>query len=354
MSIANEKLHSLAEQLLNSATLNPTIQGMTPLTGGRNNRAYKLVTPDATYCLKCYNTQRGDPRNRLLHERAFLAHCHNLGLSNTATLITHNTNANAALFKWIDGAHYHTVSGNSSPDRSALETALSFFEKLNGHNNAPSAICLPNAADSCFSPQQYLSATETRIRYLTAIPETTTLHSQASAWCKKKLIPLWGRLEIKIKKAYAQRGIPLTASLRTSQRCISPSDFGYHNTLHTQGKTYFIDFEYAGWDDPAKMVADFFCQPEHPPIMDDIHDFAAHALSLFSHTPQALDRLSWVLPLTQLKWCCLVLNEFHPDTATQRQYAYDQKDLVQHLAVQLEKSIAQYAKIELTDHEIRA
>ena len=30
------------------------------------------------------------------------------------------------------------------------------------------------------------------------------------------------------------------------------------------GELCFLDFEYAGWDDPAKMVADFFCQPAVP------------------------------------------------------------------------------------------
>ena len=29
-------------------------------------------------------------------------------------------------------------------------------------------------------------------------------------------------------------------------------------------KLRFLDFEYAGWDDPAKLIGDFFCQPAIP------------------------------------------------------------------------------------------
>ena len=47
--------------------------------------------------------------------------------------------------------------------------------------------------------------------------------------------------------------------------CLSPSDFGFHNALlDDEGKLTFLDFEYAGRDDPAKLVSDFFCQPEVP------------------------------------------------------------------------------------------
>ena len=39
---------------------------------------------------------------------------------------------------------------------------------------------------------------------------------------------------------------------------MSPSDFGLQNTLFTKNKLFFIDFEYAGLDDPAKCLLDFF------------------------------------------------------------------------------------------------
>ena len=47
--------------------------------------------------------------------------------------------------------------------------------------------------------------------------------------------------------------------LEEDEKIISPSDFGLHNAkLGEDGKLAFFDFEYAGWDDPAKTIADFF------------------------------------------------------------------------------------------------
>ena len=41
-------------------------------------------------------------------------------------------------------------------------------------------------------------------------------------------------------------------------RILSPSDFGLHNTISKKNKLYFFDFEYFGWDDPIKLICDFF------------------------------------------------------------------------------------------------
>src|SRR5258708_29751946 len=43
--------------------------------------------------------------------------------------------------------------------------------------------------------------------------------------------------------------------------------FGFHNALlRPSQELCFLDFEYAGHDDPAKMVGDFFSQPAIPEI----------------------------------------------------------------------------------------
>jgi thiamine kinase-like enzyme len=42
---------------------------------------------------------------------------------------------------------------------------------------------------------------------------------------------------------------------------VSPSDLGFHNILKYKKKLYFYDFEYAGLDDPIKLICDFFWHP---------------------------------------------------------------------------------------------
>ena len=65
---------------------------------------------------------------------------------------------------------------------------------------------------------------------------------------------------------------------------MSPSDFGFHNALATPGgRLVFIDFEYAGWDDPAKLANDFFCQPAVPVDARFYDDFVARAMTFSPH-----------------------------------------------------------------------
>ena len=49
------------------------------------------------------------------------------------------------------------------------------------------------------------------------------------------------------------------AELPKKERIFNPGDFGFHNAIRRpDGNLVFVDFEYSGWDDPAKLMADFF------------------------------------------------------------------------------------------------
>ena len=49
-----------------------------------------------------------------------------------------------------------------------------------------------------------------------------------------------------------------TESIQKEKLTLSPSDFGFHNSLRSQNENLiFHDFEYFGWDDPVKLISDF-------------------------------------------------------------------------------------------------
>ncbi len=53
--------------------------------------------------------------------------------------------------------------------------------------------------------------------------------------------------------------MPLAANCRRMKFIVSPSDFGFHNALLDDGGAIsFLDFEYSGRDDPAKLDLRFF------------------------------------------------------------------------------------------------
>ena len=103
---------------------------------------------------------------------------------------------------------------------------------------------------------------------------------------------------------------------------MSPSDFGFHNALlDSLGRLCFFDFEYAGWDDPAKLVGDFFCQVEVPVSRRFLAGFAEGIASTYPQPDALIERIQLLFPVYQLKWCCIVLNEFLPAGRARREFS---------------------------------
>ena len=106
------------------------------------------------------------------------------------------------------------------------------------------------------------------------------------------------------------------------QRCISPSDFGFHNALMTStGVPKFFDFEYAGWDDPAKMVGDFFAQISVPIEESFFDGFVSLTMSPFPGPEDLVLRSYLLRPAYQIKWCCIVMNIFLPVNLSRRKFS---------------------------------
>jgi len=127
--------------------------------------------------------------------------------------------------------------------------------------------------------------------------------------------------------------------LPAEERCLSPSDFGFHNALlRPDGSVCFIDFEYAGWDDPAKTVGDFFSHPGVAVSHEQFEPFLARALAPFDNAEQMAARVRLLEPISQMKWCCIILNEFLPAAARRRNFANPVSDAIALKQRQLDKA----------------
>ena len=109
-------------------------------------------------------------------------------------------------------------------------------------------------------------------------------------------------------------GTSWDAPLPRASQTLSPSDFGFHNAIRRPGGTLaFVDFEYFGWDDPAKTIVDFLLHPGMAIPEPFKHQFAAGMLAAFGDVPGIGARSRIVYPLFGLKWCLIVLNDFLPE-----------------------------------------
>jgi len=86
---------------------------------------------------------------------------------------------------------------------------------------------------------------------------------------------------------------------------LSPSDYGLHNFIFNNGNFKFIDFEYAGLDDPIKLVCDFVLHPRNNLSISDVNKFSK-CLSFFNTID--LEKVNKLLPIFIVKWILIILN----------------------------------------------
>ena len=257
-----------------------------PLSGGANNRAFRVRFPEKSAFLKAYFQHPGDKRDRLRAEYSFTKFAWDAGLRCLPAPLACDRKNHLGLYEFIEGQMVRKAT------KEAVQQAITFFRELNRHQ--ATATALPLASEACFSVAEHLATVERRVTALGGIEDEA-----ASAFVREELMPCWREVAGRIP-----------ADTTPVERCVSPSDFGFSNALEEpSGRLRFFDFEYAGWDDPAKTICDFFCQPAVPVPLE--------FLSMF----EAPERTVMLLPLYRVKWCCIMLNEFLPIGSIRRRYA---------------------------------
>jgi hypothetical protein len=110
--------------------------------------------------------------------------------------------------------------------------------------------------------------------------------------------------------------------LQDSGQTLSPSDYGFHNALRRRdGTLVFLDFEYFGWDDPAKMLSDFLLHPAVSLSAGLRRRFVRRALATLASDETTERRWRAVYPIWGLKWCLILLNVFTSEHLRRRQFA---------------------------------
>lgn len=294
------------------------VLGVQALAGGGNNRVHRLDTSGGPLVLKHYFRHETDPRNRLAAEYAFLTFCAAHGISRVPKPIGADGLAGIALYSFVAGA----VPGPSEePGLADIAQAAALLADLRQAAGYADALALSDAAEACFTLADHVACVDRRLDQLAALLDVATGASvpAARAFLLDQLRPAWDGLRGLVAER-ARQEKPAGAG-----RILSPSDFGFHNALRTANGLVFFDFEYSGWDDPAKTLCDFVCQPRipvPPALLPDALLALAEAVTSERMARTALlNRALLLLPLHRLKWCCIMLNEFKPDGGARRDFA---------------------------------
>jgi hypothetical protein len=301
------------------------------LRGGANNQAFRVDGLAAEPLLvKRYFLHSGDPRDRFAHERAFYTYSAQAGVEQMPRAIAWDQAQRLGVFTFENGEPPTTAT------LSLVQAAMKFFRQLNGPLRVGAA--LPNASEACFSIEEHVQAIAKRVASLGSIQCVDTVDHEAQSFVQEHLLSAWQAVRTDLEERFAKT--ERAELLPQNERCVSPSDFGFHNTLVQGDRVIFIDFEYAGWDDPAKLVGDFFCQPEVPVSEQhwpEMIKCTATALAL-RRPDRFQQRCLALLPAYQIKWACILLNEFTAAGRSRRAFSLGESAAAARRVRQLERA----------------
>ena len=291
-----------------------------PVGGGGNNRIYRAEIAGKPVALKGYRTDDGDTRDRLGQEWTALTLVSRHLPDAVPRPLACDRMSGWAAYEWVEGKG----AGNASD--SDIDVAIAFLRDLQTLRRKPEAAALGLASEACLSLGELTSQIERRLRRLAGIDAVAPFLADVEG--------IFARL--------AGDGPELPAE----GRILSPSDFGFHNAIRRpDGRLVFIDFEYFGWDDPAKLASDIHWHPGMALTAVQRARFATGLAQIFGGDPGYPERLARYRPLIGLRWCLILLNEFLPAGLARRRHAGQASDAQVARDRQLAKARALYSEV---------
>jgi len=315
--IENTKLNKEVSDFLNRHGYRDDVQ-LTPIPRGGNNRVFRLLVGEKEFLLKIYFQHIDDFRNRLKAEYNFSQFLWNHSIYQIPEPIVQEVFRGWGVYEFVKGKPFRQVDVGESQ----VIKAANFFRVINQYRVESEAQSLLVGSEACFSIKEHVECIVKRMERVQRINGESELNQKVDNFVTKYLVPSWLRIKTKLENQLNKNSDNWKVQINLDERCLSPSDFGFHNALKIAGgEIRFIDFEYAGWDDPAKMICDFFCQPEIPVSIDHFNIFTELALSEFAHKKNIIRRSWELLSAYRIKWCCIMLNDFLPVGNRRRDFA---------------------------------
>jgi len=191
---------------------------------------------------------------------------------------------------------------------------VSFIQALKTIKPDAEAQALGSAAEAFFTADGVAANVRKRLARLESLEMQGPAYDSLRRFLREQFAPAL--------QAFAGRAMAGSdGELALNHRTLSPSDLGFHNSLRVgDGRLVFLDFEYFGWDDPAKTLSDCLLHPMMRLAPERKRQLAEGFDRIFGTDPGWRARVKGLYPLFALKWCMIMLNEFRPEQIERRQY----------------------------------
>jgi hypothetical protein len=316
------------------------------IKAGGNNRIVRVdQRGELPRAVKIYFRHPDDKRDRLATEFGALSFLWRHGVRRTPQPLATDPDRGVAIYSFIEG----TRIAPADISREDIAAAVRMLQILRDHIGAEGAQDFGPASEAVFSLDGLLSNLRDRYKRHLAVDGSDPIFCEYQTFRDGPLIRALDIMEQAARVTAARVGEAGDKEIPQSMRILSASDFGFHNAIRRpSGDVIFLDFEYFGWDDPAKTVCDFCYHPAMVLTPQLRRLFAASAIPLLGGAELAA-RVGRLFPIFGLKWCIILLNEFLPEGRLRRGLASGRSSNGV-LAVQLEKARAMLERV-MTERE---
>jgi hypothetical protein len=277
------------------------------LQGGINNRVFRCGDGTTMHVIKGYSPTQPGQRDRMRAEVEFLDYAAQVAPQYVPHLLHVDHVQRCVVLEYFHGEPY---PDGRSPRQADVDAAIDFFRCLNADRRAATRCVTAGAAEGFLRISEHMANVRTRVASMGTdhLPTGTKAHA---ADLLLRLADLTDSVERRTWELIAS-GATANA-IDVDRLCLSPSDFGFHNAIRTDSGIKFIDFEFAGWDDPAKAVADFVLQPRVP-----VRTGTLPLLRALDDNQAIVRKRCEVLGLVlRLKWVCIMLAVLQPQRLQQ-------------------------------------
>lgn len=291
--------------------------------GGKNSQVYHITCEAGgkriDYAVKRYFRHSADLRDRLGVEYGALTFLTKYGVDRVPKPIAVDIKNGLAVYEYIDGVKKDADQVTEQD----IDDAVSFLIDLDINKGKSEAKGFIPASEANFSIQAVCDHVRARVDRLKGLRESGENYLLLDDFLSKEIDPAFHEIGDWCRERAGSAGILFEEDIPILKRTLSPSDFGFHNALWRGGKIIFLDFEYFGWDDPAKMIVDFLLHPALPMQISAAHKtrYVGGLIGHFKEIEDLSERTQIVYPLFALKWIMIILNEFMPADLMRRQFA---------------------------------
>lgn len=288
------------------------------VNAGLNNRLFRIFCKNnESYFVKFY---KKDERLRLEREFTALKFLADKSFKNIPKTFLKNDKYQYAVYSFEKGKTKNPAKINKKD----IENILNFVVSLHKIKFSEETSNFRPAVLACFSAQNYLDNINFRLKAFEDYISSGTANSQVGKFThENNIIGLINNLVKTTIKDMDKKQI--TSKIRKSQWRLNPTDFSLANILFQSEKESsicFVDFEYFGWDDPMRMIADFINHDMNLALSVDLKSyFVSEYKNRTNLSILSQKRLDMIINLYAIEWLTIYLYSITPTKIESRKFS---------------------------------